>query len=110
MFPPAHGEVVPADKLPGVMKTGVLGEWGIAAQVAQITVLPEDPDGNGLQNELQHVPGLLEFLGGFLQLPVFFGQGLFRPPALGDIPDVFYDPLQFPGTVVDEGVAENFDE
>jgi hypothetical protein len=61
-----HGKVVPADKLVGLFKARILDKEPIAAQIAGVLVLPEDPDGNRLNNQLQHLPGLLKPLRSFL--------------------------------------------
>ena len=53
LFPPAHGKVVLAQKLLRLIEAGIASEQGITAQIAKITILPENPDGYRFYNQLQ---------------------------------------------------------
>ncbi len=70
LFLPAHRKVVLTQKLPRVAQTRIPGKMGITAQEAQVPVLPENPDGDRFDDQLQHIHGVFETLGGYKQFRV----------------------------------------
>ena len=70
---PSQLEVILAQEFLRMVETGIVREQAIAAQIAQIQVLPEDPDRYLFDDQLQHVAGSFELLDSLLQLPRLLG-------------------------------------